>query len=878
MILEGINIKSKTFRELESDIVELREQLEQAEQTLHAIRNGKVDALVIAGPEGDQVYTLRGTDHPYRALVEDMNEGALTLSADGTLLYCNRRFAEMLKLPLAQVLGEPFERFVAPEERVKTEQILQQALRGSSKGEITLLAADDTRLVADLSLHRMIIEGAQSLSAVVMDITAHKRAETQARANAAQAEALARVASRLNAQLDFDAVLQIVCEEVTHALNVPAATVTSFDEKRQCYILAAQCGLPPAFAERSQPVARTTIEGNFRPGGPVLVIPDVRAQPDLPEANLYDEFGLRSLAVAAMWHKGELFGTLSAITIGEPHRFGDSELALLQGLADQAAQASANARLHEQIQLHAAELEQRVAERTAELEAINQRLKNEIAERTRTEEALKASEERFRLALMDSRITVFHQDLDLKYTWVYNAPSGFDPEEIICRTDAELWPPEQAARLQALKRPALENGASGRGEVILHAGQDTHVFDMTVEPQRDAAGHIIGITSVAVDISDRKQSEEALQQANQNLMNWASELEQRNLEISQLNEMGDLLQSCLTLEEAYRVISQAARHLFPDDAGALFVLNDSKILVEAAATWGELGGDSFEHVFASENCWALRRGRIHIVADSRTGLLCEHLHPKLPSEPFSSMCVPMMAQGETLGTLYLQSGPAQPGASEKGLRTLTESKQRLAVSIAEHVALALSSLHLRETLQRQAIRDSLTGLFNRRYMEESLERELRRATRKQSTVGIIMLDLDYFKHFNDAFGHQVGDTILRDFGDFLKGHVRGSDVACRYGGEEFTLILPETSLDEACERAEQIRQELKFREVQHNGQVYSNLSVSLGVAAYPQHAETADAILQAADAALYRAKAEGRDRVLVAEIAKEEQVQHEPDS
>ena len=192
--------------------------------------------------------------------------------------------------------------------------------------------------------------------------------------------------------------------------------------------------------------------------------------------------------------------------------------------------------------------------------------------------------------------------------------------------------------------------------------------------------------------------------------------------------------------------------------------------------------------------------------------------------------------------------------------------------------MALSSLHLRETLQRQAIRDSLTGLFNRRYMEESLERELRRATRKQSTVGIIMLDLDYFKHFNDAFGHQVGDTILRDFGDFLKGHVRGSDVACRYGGEEFTLILPETSLDEACERAEQIRQELKFREVQHNGQVYSNLSVSLGVAAYPQHAETADAILQAADAALYRAKAEGRDRVLVAEIAKEEQVQHEPDS
>ncbi|MBI4786161.1 MAG: diguanylate cyclase [Chloroflexi bacterium] len=690
------NNRQKTYKQLESEIENLRRKLEQADQTLAAIRSGQVDALVIASPEGDQVYTLRGTDHPYRALVEDMNEGALTLSADGILLYCNRRFAEMLQLPLVQVLGEPFARFVAPEDRAKASHVLGQGLQGSSKGEITLRAADESRLVADLSLHRMVIEGAPSLSGVVMDIT-----------------------------------------------------------------------------ER--------------------------------------------------------------------------------------------ARLHEQVQRHASELEQRVAERTAELEAINQRLKNEIVERTRTQEALKASEERFRLALTDSRITVFNQDRDLRYTWVYNLPSGFDPEDILCRTDAELWPPEQAALLEQIKQPALAKGLSGRGEVTLHAGRETHVFDISVDPQRDAAGNIIGITSVAVDVSDRKESEQALQHANQNLMSWASELEQRNREISQLNEMGDLLQSCLTPEEAYVVIAQAARNLLPGDSGALYVLNNSKNLIEAAATWGEFGPDDLEQVFSSESCWALRRGRIHLVADSQTSLLCEHVRRNPASHaPYSSMCIPMMAQGETLGIFYLQTA-----ARPDGQPALSESKQRLAVSIAEHVALALSSLRLRETLQRQAIRDSLTGLFNRRYMEESLEREMRRATRKHSTVGIVMLDLDHFKQYNDAFGHQVGDVILREFGNFLKGQVRGGDVACRYGGEEFTLILPETPLEETCERAEQIRQELKFLQVQHSGQTFGNLSVSLGVAIFPEHAETAEQILQAADAALYQAKTEGRDRVIVA--ARQEQ-------
>ena len=219
--------------------------------------------------------------------------------------------------------------------------------------------------------------------------------------------------------------------------------------------------------------------------------------------------------------------------------------------------------------------------------------------------------------------------------------------------------------------------------------------------------------------------------------------------------------------------------------------------------------------------------------------------------------MPMMAQGETLGILHLQSGSHQ--------ERLSEPLQRLAVNVSEHIALALANLKLREILRSQAIRDPLTGLFNRRYMEESLERELHRAHRKHSTVGILALDIDRFKRFNDTFGHDAGDTLLRELGAFLQGHVRGEDIACRCGGEEFTLILPETSLEVARQRAEDIREGVKHLSVQHRHQPLGAITLSLGVASFPDHGETSEAVLRVADAALYRAKHAGRDRVQVAD-------------
>ncbi len=161
------------------------------------------------------------------------------------------------------------------------------------------------------------------------------------------------------------------------------------------------------------------------------------------------------------------------------------------------------------------------------------------------------------------------------------------------------------------------------------------------------------------------------------------------------------------------------------------------------------------------------------------------------------------------------------------------------------------------------VRDPLTGLYNRRYMEETLEREIRRAERRYTSLGVIMLDVDHFKRFNDTFGHAAGDTLLQELSSFLMGHIRGEDIACRYGGEEIALILPDASLDGARGRADDLRERIKALAIAHNGQALGSVTVSMGVAVYPDHGHSGEELLRAADAALYEAKAQGRDRVVV---------------
>ncbi len=254
------------------------------------------------------------------------------------------------------------------------------------------------------------------------------------------------------------------------------------------------------------------------------------------------------------------------------------------------------------------------------------------------------------------------------------------------------------------------------------------------------------------------------------------EMTRLNRESTLLGELGDLLQACLSADEAYALIADRARIIFPDSSGALCMTASSRDLVEVKATWGEPA--LAERFFSPKDCWGLRRGSAHVLRDPSDPLACPHFGP---IRPRWSMCVPMMAHGEALGLLCLDGGTTSRNLPEEPPLQSPDSQQRLARTLAEHAALALANLNLREILRIQSVRDPLTGLYNRRYMEESLERELHRSVRKKSSLGVMMIDIDHFKHFNDTFGHEAGDSVLRVLAKLFRAQLRGEDVACRYG-------------------------------------------------------------------------------------------------
>jgi len=377
--------------------------------------------------------------------------------------------------------------------------------------------------------------------------------------------------------------------------------------------------------------------------------------------------------------------------------------------------------------------------------------------------------------------------------------------------------------------------------------------DIVLDPHTRKPAKLVGIMQ---DITDRKRAEAQLQGANQQLAEQVQALQQRSKEITLLSEMGGWLQSCQTAEEAYAMIGKSSERLFPGWSGGFYMISPSRTVVEAVVEWGALAG--IERVFAPEDCWALRRGRPNWFDADRNPTNCHHTRTTQVTE---SLCVPLMAQGEALGVLSLQLVRA---AAQQGSASLSEqADQRLALVLAEQVSLALGNLKLRETLRNQSIRDPLTGLFNRRYMEESLERELSRASRKKTSLAILMMDLDHFKKFNDTFGHQAGDAALRALGDYLQKSTRGHDIACRYGGEEFALVLCDSSLQGALQRAETLHDQIKQLHAEYRGELLGTLSVSTGLALFPDHGSTINDVLRAADQALYCAKREGRDRVCV---------------
>jgi diguanylate cyclase (GGDEF)-like protein len=317
------------------------------------------------------------------------------------------------------------------------------------------------------------------------------------------------------------------------------------------------------------------------------------------------------------------------------------------------------------------------------------------------------------------------------------------------------------------------------------------------------------------------------------------------VQIEQLFAMTDMLQSAESHEDAGSVLEATARTLLPDFRGALYIFNNSRDRLDLAIKWPPGPDTTPAEALVPSNCWALKRGKPHI-NDPHAGTLC-CMHN---GGAFSTIEVPMIARGKVHGLLMLATDA--PGGTEA-----LQKIERIARAIADSMSLALSNIALQEKLRTQSLRDPLTGLYNRRYMEDALDRYLNMAERSKAPTSVIMIDLDHFKKLNDAHGHAKGDAVLCDVAGQLVGALRPSDVVSRYGGEELLVILPNCGFDDAMLKAEMLRARIESLGEAHNVEI----TASFGVASVPETSATRGDVVPMADNALYAAKQAGRNCV-----------------
>lgn len=483
-----------------------------------------------------------------------------------------------------------------------------------------------------------------------------------------------------------------------------------------------------------------------------------------------------------------------------------------------------------------AELEQRIFEEATHLNFANAKLQNELFHRQQ-------AELHYRSLFEQSNDAVFILDLKGNHVMVNQHAAdmlGYTAKEIqklsYADLSAELEKSEQVMnRLLAGERiPLFER---------LFRKKSGEVFpvEINVELVRDDLGNPLYIQSIVRDITKRKKIEEAINRRNKML----SDLHEITLELLKQNSPENLLQKIVDLSSEFLDATYAGITLIEGDTLTVKAVTQNQI---------QLLGQKLRRDDAKLTWQAFDTRQIMVLKDYDTWERRRKDYWELGHYAVADF--PILNGDECLGVLAL--------GREKPNYEFSEEQIQFGGLFASIIALIISNSQLKETLRQQSIRDSLTGLFNRRYMEETLKQEISRAMRQNYPLGIIMIDIDHFKNFNDSFGHQAGDSLLSQFGQFLQTNIRAEDIACRYGGEEFLLILPNSQLEVIQQRAEFLREGAMNLHVFDNEKIFTGIAISAGIAMYPQHGANIEDLIRSADNALYQAKQNGRNQVMIA--------------
>ncbi|MCP3942317.1 MAG: diguanylate cyclase [Desulfobacteraceae bacterium] len=488
----------------------------------------------------------------------------------------------------------------------------------------------------------------------------------------------------------------------------------------------------------------------------------------------------------------------------------------------------------------------------------------------KTGQELQNSEERFRSIFENSVEGIFQispQGECIAANPAMATMLGYDtPDNLVEKlTDMKTQLFKDPSKMREIVENLKERDAL-KGYQIQFIRKDTHTIwvSLNAKAYKSKSNKILYIEGFLSDITEQKKSEQALklsyeklenrvEERTRELSNWVKELEQRDARSALLRDMSEMIQVCHTADEIFQVLHQYIIKFFPDSSGQLFIFNHELNHLKPLMCWGDL---TDTHPIFNDDCWALRRDKPYLMDKSHSHLPCSHMED---SKINLSICIPMISQGDILGMFHLrfynQKSPLPTNLQPA-------SAQRIATRIAQHIALALVNINLRESLKLQSIQDPLTGLYNRRFLNDSMTREFSRMARHRYSIGMIMIDVDHFKHFNDNHGHECGDAVLQGLGHFLKKNTRAEDIVCRYGGEEFAIMLIDTTLDSAIQKAQTICDGVREGlEVRYKTTSFK-ITISLGVAVCPLHAPKLEECLTMADQALYQAKTAGRDQVI----------------
>jgi diguanylate cyclase (GGDEF)-like protein len=379
-------------------------------------------------------------------------------------------------------------------------------------------------------------------------------------------------------------------------------------------------------------------------------------------------------------------------------------------------------------------------------------------------------------------------------------------------------------------------------------GAAPQYFNVSGRPLLDESGRCQGGITVYHDVTALKNEERLLLDENSALESRVEMLKQSNRDRLALGFLVEALPVCRSREEVCQSLLKSLPTFFQHSYGAVYFQVEGQGLLKRVGSWGERG--SSKDQFAPEDCWGFRSRRPWVQQHHAPAALCRHFNAPAPAQ---SVCVPVLVQGEMLAHIEICSDTADP-------LFMGEERQRSVRVIAEQCGLALANLVKQEQLRDQSIRDPLTRVFNRRHLDSARVGHLSHAHRSGKPMGLLMFDIDFFKQFNDSHGHAAGDHVLQQVSACIQASLRQGDLLFRYGGEEFTALLPGASLEDSMAVAEKVRQAVAGLALNHAGKEMGSPTISVGVACYPDTAKDWEELVQQADAALYQAKRSGRNK------------------